>query len=95
MKTFAALLLLSVSVADAATIAVADNSTGGRIVLTSEPCDQSGPTLVAYTSTPGEQPSYGCWMFLRGAVYIGWKDIGEVLTYDPDAFRAPGPGDDV
>lgn len=95
MKKFVALLLLScASLCSAAVIAIADNAVGGKIVLTSEACEDAQSTLIAYTSREDGSLSYGCWMLWRGVIYIGWKEISEILQYDPSTFHPPAVGDE-
>lgn len=95
MRYFLACLLASISLCVfAAPLAVAPNSNGGVIVLTNDACEGAESAMMAYTTDPNDgSVEYGCWLHLRGAIQIYWKSLGQIMAYDPSAFRPPSPSD--
>lgn len=84
MKKFLLGFLLACSLAHADTIATANNSSGGMIVLTNSKCT-SRDGLVAYTNDSLGRTILGCWFAEDSFVFVAWND-GDVRTYPYGIF---------
>lgn len=86
-----ATLLLASAAAQAASWSMA-NKAGGRIVLSTEPCDDpNGDGLLqAYTFTESGDYQKGCWTVADSLVHIGWGQ-GRRSVFTQDRFVAEKP----
>lgn len=61
------------------------NKSGGKLILTTEPC-RDKPALRAMMATAPNKPTiFGCWAYIAGEVHVVYDD-GDRFTYPADAF---------
>ena len=82
-----ALLALWVSDARADSFFVSPNQSGGRIVLTTQPCaTPPSPRLMQmWTETPTGRLIMGCWSLFNDRVQVLYED-GTRYAYEPAGF---------
>lgn len=70
---------------------VAENKSGGEIVLTDRPCRLKDTTydglFEAYVWSPSEPMEKGCWTVVDKMVHIVYERRGDRRVYDPAIFR--------
>lgn len=91
MRAAIAVLLMWAGVAWGQTW-VAPNKAGGRIVLTSTPCQWQKNMLAMYSEAANQDLLLGCWTWSAGRVLVVYTN-GTTRSYDPSGFseyREPG-----
>lgn len=93
MKIFVVILCLMLGNAMAKTVAIAENQSGGVIVLTDTPCKDK-KTYFVYANNAEGKVNNGCWFIDENFIFILWSD-GELRSYPFDMWKIKKKGNNV
>ena len=85
IQLIALALVMAASSAHAEKWMEVNNKSGGKLILTTEPCKDKPALRVMMSTAPNKPTLFGCWAYVAGQVHVVYDD-GERYTYDPAAF---------
>jgi hypothetical protein len=89
-KMVASILMVMATASYAEPVAYMPNNTGGKIVITNEPCTKGKKTYEGlfrlYTYSPNGDTSEGCFAFEKDTIRVFWPDAQKEYRYELSGF---------